>query len=191
MFRYISEDIVFWLIKNKIIEIEEREVYIYGLEALLLNVTNIITALIISVLSNSIGHFIVFLTVFVPLRIFAGGFHAKSSARCYTYTTLIYGVTVLLVKLCPLLYKNLLIQILFVAVVVVIILLSPQNSKNHSLEKKMVLRNKIISIVLIMLDSLIFFILHDFHNETASSVIIYITIVSILLIIERVKQRNV
>lgn len=187
MFRYISEDIVFWLIKNNIIEIDEREVYIYGLEALLLNITNIFTALVISILTCSAGHFIAFLTVFVPLRAFAGGFHAKTSTRCYIYTTLLYGITVLLIKLCPLLYQNSMVKILFIIVIIIIIKLAPQKNNNHILDKKTILRNKIVSIVLIVLDSLIIIML---HNVIASSMIIFIAVVSILLFLERLKQRN-
>ncbi len=188
MFRYISEDIVFWLIKNNIIEIDEREVYIYGLEALLLNITNIITALVISILTCSPGHFIAFLTVFVPLRAFAGGFHAKTSTRCYIYTTLLYGITVLLIKLCPLLYQNLMVKILFIIIIIIIIKLAPQISNNHILDQKTILRNKIVSIVLIVLDSLIIIIM--LHNVIVSSMIIFIAVVSILLVLERLKQRN-
>lgn len=191
MFRYISEDIVFWLVKNKIIEIDDCEVYIYGLEALLLNTTNIITALIISILTNTISHFMVFLTVFVPLRVFAGGVHAKSSMSCYIYTTLLYGITVFLVKLCPLIYRNLPMQILFVIVIITIIALSPQKNQNHELDEETILRNKIVSIVLIILDSLIFIILYNLHNVTASSIIILIMVIPILLILEILKQHNI
>lgn len=102
MFRYIAEDIAFLLIKSKAVNIEERDVYVFGLEVLLLNFINVLTALIISLISGTMWHFAAFMLIFAPLRIFSGGYHAKHSETCFVISTLVYIASVLTLKLYPL-----------------------------------------------------------------------------------------
>lgn len=133
MFRYIAEDIAFLLIKNKIVDIEEREVYVYGLEVLLLNISNIIIALIISLITKSMWHFVAFILIFVPLRIFVGGYHAKTSEICFIYTSLVYALTVLIIKLFPLLNQNIAAIIVTTILLIPIMVFSPLENSNNPL----------------------------------------------------------
>ncbi len=188
MFRYIAEDIAFLLIKNKIVDIEEREVYVYGLEVLLLNISNIIIALIISLITKSMWHFVAFILIFVPLRIFVGGYHAKTSEICFIYTSLVYALTVLIIKLFPLLNQNIVAIIVTTILLIPIIVFSPLENSNNPLGENRK-RNKLIAIILTVIDSLIFIILKAMHKNLASNVMIFIAAVSILLTIEIVKRR--
>ena len=91
MFRNLAEDISFLLIKNKIVEIEKREIYIYGLEVILLNGGLLITFLIISLLCGEMINFLAYLIFFLPMRLFSGGYHAETSERCFILSTIIQG----------------------------------------------------------------------------------------------------
>lgn len=183
MFRYIAEDIAFLLIKNKIVDIEKRDECIYGAEVLLLNLSNILTALFISLLTKSMLHFVAFMLIFVPLRIFIGGFHAKKSESCYLITSAIYALTVLCVKLMPDLYSIIPAIITFAVLIVPIVLFAPVEHKNNPLTPNECRRNRLISIVLTAVDSLIFVALFILSISTATSVMIFMAVDSILMLI--------
>ena len=76
MFDNLAEDIAFLLIKNKIVSIDEREVYVYGITVFLLNASLLLITLIMSLLFGEFIHFAAFVIFFIPLRLFAGGYHA-------------------------------------------------------------------------------------------------------------------
>lgn len=183
MFRYIAEDIAFLLIKNKIVDIEKRDECVYGAEVLLLNLSNILTALIISILSKTMLHFVAFMLIFVPLRIFIGGFHAKTSESCYLITSTTYALTVLCVKLMPELYTNIPAIITLAILIIPIILFAPVEHKNNPLNTDERRRNRLISIILTAVDSLIFITLYILSIPTATSVMIFMVVDSVLMII--------
>lgn len=189
MFRYIAEDIAFLLIKNKIVDIEKRDECVYGAEVLLLNLSNILTALIISILTKSMLHFVAFMLIFVPLRIFTGGYHAKTSESCYLITSAIYALTVLCVKLMPDLYSNIPAIITFAVLIVPIVLFAPVEHKNNPLTPNERRRNRLISIVLTAVDSLIFIALFILSISTATSVMIFMAVDSILMMIGLLMNR--
>lgn len=191
MFRYIAEDIAFLLIKNKIVDIEKRDECVYGAEVLLLNLSNILTALIISILTKSMLHFVAFMLIFVPLRIFIGGFHAKTSESCYLITSAIYALTILCVKLMPELYSNIPAIITLAILIVPIVLFAPVEHKNNPLTPDERKRNRLISIVLTAVDSLIFVALFILSISTATSVMIFMAVDSILMLIGFLKQSKV
>ncbi len=64
MFHNFAMDIIFWLIRNKIVDVENRNIYIYALEIILLNGGLLITFLIISLLCGEIKNFFAYLMFF-------------------------------------------------------------------------------------------------------------------------------
>ena len=83
MFRYFAENIAFILIKNKMLNIKNREIYVYSIEVILLNLTLLLSLLGISIVGKGLLFFIGFLLFFIPIRTFAGGYHAKHSETCF------------------------------------------------------------------------------------------------------------
>ena len=66
------------------------EVIQYGLKAIALNCLNIITILIIGLISGNCFFSLVFLVSFIPLRLVLGGYHCDSVLKCEIYFTIIY-----------------------------------------------------------------------------------------------------
>lgn len=183
MFKDAADDITFLLIKDKIVDIENREIYAYGLEALLLNFANILTAFLISVISGTLLHFVVFMLVFVPTRMFTGGYHAKTSESCYIKTTIIYALTVFLAKYLSWIFKGYFAILLLVITVALVIISAPVEHKNNPLSTNERRKNRIIAIVLTVIDSLVFITLYYMTLPTAASVLILMTVNSILMMI--------
>lgn len=94
MLKQISEDIVFCLIRRKILDVQKQELYTYGMGVILLNGGVLLSAFVISFLTDTLLHFIFFIAIFCPLRILAGGYHAKTSGRCFLHSNGIYILSI-------------------------------------------------------------------------------------------------
>lgn len=183
MFKHMAEGIALLLIRSNTVDIEEREVYVFGLEVMLLNSINVLMALIISLITGTMWHFASFMLIFVPLRIFSGGYHAKRSETCFVISTLVYIATVLIVKLYPMLYASTAVTaVLFAVSILITVILAPVVNKNNPLSEHERKRNRLISIVLIAVDSVIFIMLRLLELSVAVNVMIFLTVNSITML---------
>lgn len=188
MFRNLAEDITFLLIKNKIVEIEKREIYIYGLEVILLNGGLLITFLIISLLCGEMVNFLAYLIFFLPMRLFSGGYHAETSERCFILSTITFGASIAASKLIPLLYIFNTGKIIGVISILVILVLAPLINENNPLNEAQRRRNRIILCTLLFID-LVFYILSCNYAWTiASNELIFIVMDAVLLLAGKLKQ---
>lgn len=188
MFRNLAEDITFLLIKNKIVEIEKREIYIYGLEVILLNGGLLITFLIISLLCGEMVNFLAYLIFFLPMRLFSGGYHAETSERCFILSTIMFGASIAVSKLIPLLYISNTGKIIGAVSVIVILVLAPLINENNPLNQTQRRRNRIILCTLLFID-LVFYILSCNYAWTiASNELIFIVMDAVLLLTGKLKQ---
>ncbi len=74
------------------LEENDKDIYIFGVYQGAILLLNICTALIIGVALNMLFEIVIYLICFLPLRIYAGGYHAKTQLRCYimsSFTTAI------------------------------------------------------------------------------------------------------
>lgn len=71
------------LLRNHIIEVQEREIYSYGFQITFANLINALIALALGLLTGSLLQVIVFYAVFVLSRQYNGGYHAQSYGKCF------------------------------------------------------------------------------------------------------------
>ena len=86
-----------WAI-NGIIHTEDREAYQYGVELLLSTLLNVAVLFSISIVIGYAWLFVPYLASFIPLRLSAGGYHAKNNLCCILLNASIYiaGLTAVL-----------------------------------------------------------------------------------------------
>lgn len=82
-----------------VIPLEEMDAYQYGMELLFSTALNIIIMIFLSVVSGNTGLFIPYLVTFIPLRIFAGGYHTKRHFSCILFNTIIYSASIFSVNI--------------------------------------------------------------------------------------------
>ncbi len=75
------------IVQDVIIE-EDRELYEYGMVQGVIMVINWLTAILIGAILNMVWQTVAYLIMFTPVRIYAGGFHAKTQLQCYFITSL-------------------------------------------------------------------------------------------------------
>lgn len=178
MFRNLAEDIAFLLITHKVISIDKRDIYMDRLEAILLNGSLMIVFLIISLLCKEMIDLLAYIIFFIPLRIFTGGYHAKSSDKCFVISTLMYGVSIAAVNIFPLMYQHWegIITGLISLLIILIMTLINENKK----------RNKIIAYSVLVVDLVIFIFCCINNWRIATNELVFITLTAILILIGKV-----
>lgn len=186
MFHNLAVDIAFLLIKNKIVDIQQRNIYVYALEVILLNGSLLIVFLIASLLCGAMINFWAYLIFFLPIRIFSGGYHAKSSESCFVLSTIMYGLSIAITVFFPLLYQNWKWIIAGVISILVILVLSPMVNENNPLTESQQKRNRIIVCILLAADLVVFILSYNFNWRIASNVLVFIVFDALLLLIGKV-----
>lgn len=87
MFRHCAGKLTSSLVENNVISAEDFELYSFGFEMTFAVAANILTTLLIGILFRMPLESLLFLTAFIPLRSYAGGFHASGHFRCYWLST--------------------------------------------------------------------------------------------------------
>lgn len=78
----LKKKLVDYFITNKIVQEEKRAILRYGSEIIISSTLTIGLCLVISGIIGQLVLCIVFLLTYCPLRIFSGGFHAKTQKKC-------------------------------------------------------------------------------------------------------------
>lgn len=101
MFYQASEHIAKKLVEKNAISSENKPIYQYGIQQGLTIGLNIFTTFAIGLIFQMIIESFLFLAVYIPLRSFAGGVHAKTANRCYVYSTIMIIAVLLVIKFFP------------------------------------------------------------------------------------------
>lgn len=90
MLSFISSHIVKKMILNNMIDKNEKELFIYGIELIISNISSIFIVLLLGILFHKLIEAITLLISLWILRYYAGGYHAKTMLRCSCITILTF-----------------------------------------------------------------------------------------------------
>ena len=123
------------MVERGIIKEEEQELYQFGIRNGMILLLNVVTALVIGLLTEQLAVVAVFTLSFMVLRSYTGGYHSDSRIFCYLGSNLVLLVPVYTQAV---FYKTSLARLLAVLLVSagIIFLLSPMHSKNRKLDKE-------------------------------------------------------
>ena len=172
---------------------DDRDVYIYGFEILFSTLFSLSSVTILSLLLGHIGYALFFLLFFFSLRLFCGGYHASTYAKCFIITNLTFLSTVAYTCLIMLAKLSFIMPVLFLVSAVIIWIFAPVQNENHPCSEKTLRKNKIISRSLVCLYSLVYiliFVLASDKQIAVNAAWSFIS-VSIMIIIEKIKQKGV
>lgn len=133
MFSAISESITKKLEEAHAIKSEDREIYLYGVKQGLTILLNLITICAIGIVSKMLWQSILFMAAYIPLRSFAGGYHAKTPLRCYIYSIIM--IILVSVGMKYLLFVDMVYYVILAISALIIFVLSPAEDKNKPLDK--------------------------------------------------------
>lgn len=133
MFYKLSERIADGFEKQRVISSEDKELYRYGVQQGLNLLLNLLTTFVIGILCGMLMASILFIVVYMPLRSFAGGYHAKTHLRCYLYSILMITAVLLVIRFLPL--GRLICSCLMFVGGIIIVLFAPVEDSNKPLDK--------------------------------------------------------
>lgn len=189
MFRYLAENIAFVLIKNKILDIEDRDIYVYGLEAILLNAILLISTFLVSLLFGGMIHYVGFCVFFIPLRVFVGGYHAKKSESCFILSVGMYVISLMVANSLPDIYQNEVVMAMTIMSFLILLIWAPVINPKHPMADYQIKRNKKIEYVIIGLDFAFLVIFSKMNLVIASSIEIFILLVTVIFLIGKIEGR--
>lgn len=99
MTHVFSKRIMGYFIRNEIIPDGEKELYIYGLQQGLVLLINLITMIFIGYALGMTWQVIIFSVAYLPLRSYAGGYHARTQRICYIFSIVLITTVLLVIKL--------------------------------------------------------------------------------------------
>lgn len=118
-----------------IIQMETKEVCAYGLRQIFSTILNAGTMLLIGVFMHMTIEAILFTIAYIPIRIFAGGYHASTPQRCWAFSAVMLFMVLCIVKYTPEKYFWHLTALSLIASIA-IFLLSPVEDQNKPLDEK-------------------------------------------------------
>ena len=133
---------LFWQTANRLAQggyIQEKYIALYAktMETLLAICVNFISALLIGCLFEMQWHCLLFLAAFIPLRSYAGGYHARGYVSCYLTSCIMLAIMLWMEKHL-LLEGHMTVAVwqLFLVAIPVIFLFAPLADENKPLSEK-------------------------------------------------------
>lgn len=184
--------IVLWLVekevKHNLISEAEKRLYEYGYTIFFNTVINLFVIMLIAILCNALEYIVFFSVMFIPLRSYAGGWHADKVWKCILLTNFTIFLLILIQE--NIIVNNPIAMIIGGGICAsYIFYVSPVQNKYRILnlpEKKRYKRN---SRIILTIQFISFMVLIIFHNYFIAQIILYeLVIIAISLFVEKMDE---
>lgn len=188
MFVKIADNIAKWMMNNQIIEEDKVVICRWGISHILDTMFNIATFLIIGILFNMPVETIVFTIGYIPLRIYAGGYHAKTPFRCWCLSNIILAVSLEIVQNAEKCYIAF--GILSLIAVVVLITLMPVEDLHKPLDQndRKKYKKRGVAILAVEICLSVFFVLLQYSQISLVLNSIWL-LLGVMLILGKIKNK--
>lgn len=187
MFEIVANEIVVCLVSRLLLDSENIRVYYYSAEVLLMNVVLLLSIIGVSIIGSCPLLLLGYIIFYIPIRVFAGGYHAKNSDRCYVLSVLMYMLLACIYYFVPNMYTSDKSVITLVIAIIGIAIAAPHTNENHELSREQYLRNKKIVLGILLGDAVAFIILYLLKCRLASSIVIYLTTCFIMIWVDVIR----
>ena len=176
------------LLNQKSISEKDIDIYQYGVEITISSLLNIALIVIVSLITNSLFSGLIFLSTFILLRQFTGGYHAESYFKCNTVLVSTYILVLILSRLICIEFRAGCIILLLG--VLVVIFFTPIYNAHKELSPSECRRNRKVSIFLYALIAIVSMITFQFNQYYGRVFIFTLGSILMLIIIEIFLQRR-
>ncbi len=145
----LTDSLVNLLYGHCTLSADRRAVYSYGCKLAISTLFSICSILLLSALFGKFLYGILFVLIFVSLRLFLGGFHATTYRNCFLITNGTFLVTCGAAVLLSYLGSFLVSLLILFTSVSVIILLGPVKNHNHPISDTTFRKNKRVGFLLL------------------------------------------
>lgn len=191
MIKRVSSQILSFIYKYSDLSLEIKDIYQYGCEITLSSMLNIILILLCSILLGDIMTGLVYLFIFIFLRSFTGGYHATTYFRCNLTFVVTFIFAYALYK--SIIYFNIPLLVcvaLALLNMIPIVIFSPVPNHHKPLTNSLKKRAYILAIVVALILLVLGILFLAFNINIGAMIITSVTMVSVLIIIEKIMQRR-
>lgn len=135
-----------------IIREEDAPIYRYGLEAIYSSLLELSSILALAVVIGNFWQTVLFFATFIPLRLYAGGYHASTRWRCFLTSLVVYAAFSIALEIVPVAWFVLLAFIGGAMSLLIVWLFAPVIHHNHRSALKHQARFRKISIKICVIE---------------------------------------
>lgn len=184
-----SEKITASLITQGVISTESKSLYTYGLQQGMQILFNLLTTIVTGLAFGMLWQSLVFTLAYIPLRAYAGGYHANTQLKCYFSSTVTLIGVLLLVKLVP--WNFFICLIAAIAAGIVIFLLAPVEDANKPLDQTEIkVYKKRSRYILCLLFILIFLFWSLSRLQAAICITMALDFLAVMLLLGKIKRQS-
>lgn len=177
-------------VESRTILEDEVNIYRYGYLLMFEVIINVIISVLIGIFFDDLKTVIFFLIMYIPLRSYAGGWHANKIYKCTIVSSLILVVAEILVIHISNIYALYFVPILVVCIAA-IILVAPVDTESKPLSQmeKKICKKKMYGIIATQICVLVY--MSRITYEKYIIIIGYVYVVqALMLLIEKIKQKK-
>ncbi len=164
---------------------EMADVYRYGFEITISSILNIILVLCCGIIMGDVLASVVYLFVFILLRIFTGGYHATSYLRCNIVMIVSFLLTYALYRILIGIDTDIrILEAILLANGLPIIIFSPVKNPHKELTPKKAKKFRVISIAIYICLSALALAAILFEIQYGTLIIVTLTAVSVMILVE-------
>lgn len=187
MIHHASKMIAVFLVLHEVIDEKDMEIYVYGYEALLSGIIDIIIAFSIGLLFNDLLKITVFLIEFVSVRLYTGGYHANTYLKC---KLLFSAIVISVVIMTRFEYPSIFALFIILVFILMVFRFTPIENKNKPLTEEQKYEYRRLSRMLSIGWSSVA-VLSYFYNRTISNTIIYTAAFIVILMVAEILRKEV
>lgn len=143
----MSERIAAWLIRQKAISTDERELYSYAVHCLFSLLYPIIFASVIGAIFGMVLEAIIMIMPFIIVRKFSGGYHADSFYKCLIISSAVIGIVLVISRYIA---NGIILNIIYIIASILLMIFSPMDSENKRLDSDEKCFCKKMTIILVL-----------------------------------------
>lgn len=179
----LSECIADFLLSQKVIKKQEKEIYVYGTQLVISSIINLLICITISLLLGELINGLIFFATFSSLRRFTGGFHCKTFIMCNVVFSSVVALALLSNTFLGKVFENyVIVMVTAIFNLICILLFSPVYNENKKLTYIQKRRFLISSIIVYAIHIAFYLILLIVFDVKLNIIVIGDLIVSLMII---------
>lgn len=189
MLKRVAEYCTSSLISRGAAEESKRAVFVYGFQLFFSTASSVLSMLIISAVSGNVFYGILYLTVFLSLRITANGYHADTFLGCFLLTNSLFLLYLSAISFIPPTGEPAAAMVPAIICMVYIWIKAPIEHPNHKLSAAARRKNRMAARVIVTIDIIALALLYVFDYGKAAQAVSAALYIVVLMMLVKNKHR--
>lgn len=166
---------------------KNKSLYLFGTYQCIMLIINVVSMIFVGIAFGQLTHCLLYMAMFVPMRVYAGGYHASSPKKCYVYSMLCVVSAMVIIKYG---FFNVIISdIIAIINGIIIFIIAPVEDSNNPFDQSEYEYYKQHTRVILVIEGIIYIVLHVLKfNLCVSCVSLSFVTLCLIMLAGRVKN---